>query len=182
MESQHLYIKNMVCPRCEIVVRQLLAGLGVKLLQLELGHAEIERVSDTTFEKIEKELNGVGFELLYDRDKKTVEQIKVVCRAYLDKMESQLLITKLSDYLVVNLGKNYSFLSKLFSSHEGMTVESYFLQLKIKRVKQLLSYGEHSLSEIAIRLNYSSVHYLSSQFKKIHGCTVSSYLNKRQQA
>ena len=116
MESQHLYIKNMVCPRCEIVVRQSLQELGVKLLQLELGHAEIKQVQTTKLKQIETKFNEFGLELLYDRDRKLVEQIKLVCREYLDNMENQLLITKLSAYITVNIGKNYSYLSKLFSS------------------------------------------------------------------
>ncbi len=182
MESQHLYIKNMVCPRCEMVVRQSLAALDVKLLHLEMGYAEIKPVDEQTFNLIEAEFNKVGFELLYDADKRLLEKIKLACREYLGIMEDQLLITKLSEYLSVNLGKNYTYLSRLFSSREGITIEAYFLQLKIERVKQLLRYGELSLSEIAVRLNYSSVHYLSSQFKKIQGCTVSSYLNKRKLA
>lgn len=182
MKSQHLYIKNMVCPRCEMMVRQSLLELGVRLLGLELGHAEIEQVPIAKFKEIETKFNALGFELLYDKDTRLVEQIRAACREYLDNMENQLLITKLSVYIAVNIGKNYSFLSKLFSKAEGITIESYYLQLKIIRVKQLLGYGEHSLSEIALQLNYSSVQYLSSQFKKIEGCTVSDYITKQKLA
>jgi AraC-like DNA-binding protein len=182
METQCLFIKNMVCPRCEIVVKQTLQELNVKLLHLEMGYAEIEEVEAEKFSMIEEAFNKVGFELLYDADKRLVEQIKIACREYLEKMENQLLITRLSEFLAANVGKNYTYLSKLFSSQVGITIESFFLQLKIERVKQLLRYGEHSLSEIAVQLNYSSVHYLSSQFKKIEGCTVSNYLSKRKLA
>lgn len=182
MKSQHLYIKNMVCPRCEMVVRQSLLELGVRLLRLELGHAEIERVQIAKFKQIETIFNEVGFELLYDREARLVEQIRTACREYLDNMENQLLITKLSVYIAINIGKNYSFLSKLFSKAEGMTIESYYLQLKMIRVKELLGYGELSLSEIALQLNYSSVQYLSSQFKKIEGYTVSDYIIRQKLA
>jgi YesN/AraC family two-component response regulator len=180
METQHLYIKNMVCPRCEIVVKQTLTQLGFKLVYLEMGHAEIGKINASKHKLIEKEFNQLGFELLYDKNQKIIEEVKILCREYLEKIESQLVITKLSDYLSVNIGKNYSFLSKLFSSVEKCTIETYFLKLKIERVKQLLGYGENSLSEIAVILNYSSVHYLSSQFKKIEGCTVSSFMDKQR--
>lgn len=182
MESQILYIKNMMCPRCEIVVRQSLQELGVKILQLKIGLAEIEAIEAGKLNQIEQEFISLGFELLQNVDNRIVEQIKINCREYLENMENQLLITKLSEYLTANIGKNYTYLSKLFSSREGITIESYFLQLKIERVKQLLSYGELSLSEIAALLKYSSVHYLSAQFKKINGCTVSNYLNQRKLA
>ncbi len=180
METQHLFIKNMMCSRCEIVVRQTLIQLGIKLQFLEMGHAEIEKINDKQHSQIESQFKELGFELLYDKNRKIVEDVKLSCREYLEKTESQLVITRLSDYLSVNLGKNYSFLSKLFSSQEGVTIEAYFLRQKIERVKQLLSYGENSLSEIAVMLNYSSVHYLSSQFKKIEGCTVSDFVVKRK--
>jgi len=182
LETQHLYIKNMMCPRCEIVVRQTLTQLNIDLLFLEIGHAEIGKIDSKQHSQIEDHFNELGFELLYDKNEKIIEQIKLFCREYLEKIESQLVITKLSEYLSVNVGKNYSFISKLFSSEEGTTIETYFLRQKIERVKQLLSYGEFSLSEIAVMLNYSSVHYLSSQFKKIEGCTVSNFVQKRKLA
>jgi len=182
METQHLYIKNMMCPSCEIVVKQTFSQLGIKLHFLEIGHAEIEKIDEKQHREIESHFKELGFELLYDKNKKIVDQVKVSCRSYLKKIEDQLVITRLSDYLSVNVGKNYSFLSKLFSSLEGSTIETYFLKQKIERVKQLLSYKENSLSEIAVMLNYSSVHYLSSQFKKIEGCTVSSFVDKRKLA
>ncbi|MCF6361253.1 MAG: helix-turn-helix domain-containing protein [Cyclobacteriaceae bacterium] len=182
METQHLYIKNMMCPSCEIVVRQTLNEQGINLFFFEMGHVEIEKISTGQHKRLEDRFKEVGFEMLYDKDKKIVEQVKCSCREYLDKIENQLVITKLSDYLSVNVGKNYSFLSKLFSSLEDSTIEAYFLKQKIERVKQLLSYKENSLSEIATMLKYSSVHYLSSQFKKIEGCTVSSFIDKRKLA
>lgn len=170
----------MVCPRCEMVVRQTLQAIGITLIQLEMGHVEIIKVSPEKFKQIEEALNKLEFELFYDRDSRLVEKVKIVCREYLGKMENQFLITRLSEYLAVNLGKNYTYLSKLFSTREGITIESYYLQIKIERVKHLLLYEEFSLSEIAAQLSYSSVHYLSSQFKKIEGCTVSNYLQKRK--
>ena len=180
MKTQHLYIKNMTCPSCEIVVKQALNELGIILLFLELGHAEIEKIEPEKYDQIEVKFKALGFGLLYDKNNKCIEQVKLFCREYLEKIVSQIVITKLSEYLAANIGKNYSFLSKLFSSLQGLTIETYFLNLKIERVKQLLSYKENSLSEIACMLNYSSVHYLSSQFKKIEGCTVSSFIEKKK--
>lgn len=182
METQHLHIKNMVCPRCELVVEQTLTNLGISFSLVELGHAIIEKIDFKKQSLLEEKFNKLGFKLIYDKNQKVVEQVKISCRGYLDKIENQLVITKLSEYLAVNIGKNYSYLSKLFSTTEGITIEAYFLKLKIERVKQLLNYGENSLTEIAYKLNYSSVHYLSSQFKKIEGCTVSSYIQQHKWA
>lgn len=179
METQHLYIKNMMCPRCEIVIRQTMMQLNVNLLFLEIGHAEIEKIDSIKYCQLEEHFNEVGFELLYDSNSKIIELIKLFCREHLKNIENRNVSIKMSDYLSVSVGKNYSFLSKLFSSQEGRTIESYFLKQKIERVKQILSYGELSLSEIAILLDYSSVHYLSSQFRKIEGCTASSFVRRK---
>ncbi len=182
MKTQSLHIKNMCCPRCEMVVRRSLHELGIKLFDIELGKAVVERLDNKKLIQVQNKLTEMGFALLDDPDSKMVEKIKIFCREYLHKLEKEVLITRLSDYLAANIGKNYTYLSKLFSQQEGITIENYFLQLKIDRVKQLLHEGEMSLSEIAVRLHYSSVHYLSSQFKKIHGSTVSDYLKERKLA
>jgi YesN/AraC family two-component response regulator len=142
-----------------------------------MGFAVIGTISNNTFYQIEADLNNVGFELIYDKASKTIEQIKIECRNYLTKLESQTLLTTLSEFLVARVGMNYSYLSKLFSSNEGKTIESFFLHLKLERIKHLLLETEYSLSEIAVILQYSSVQYLSSQFKKLEGKSVTEYLS-----
>lgn len=180
MDLIEIHIKNMVCPRCKMAVRQILDTLEVKHSYIELGKALIQSVDDKKMNSIEKQLNNVGFEILRDRSCRIVEQAKLYCRAYLKKLENEFIITNLSHYLAIEMGMNYSHLSKLFSKQEGQTLESYFLMIKIQRVKDLLREGELSLSEIAVKLKYSSVQYLSTQFKRIAKCSVSDYLHERK--
>ena len=172
----------MVCPRCEIVVRQVLSNHKVNIIDVGQGYAWVEPITKVAFRQIESALNDVGFELIYDKTTKTIEQVKIECRNYLTKLEQQILLTTLSEFLVARIGMNYSYISKLFSSNEGMTIESYFIYLKLDRVKHLLLETEYSLSEIAVILQYSSVQYLSSQFKRLEGKSVTEFLSSRQMA
>jgi AraC-like DNA-binding protein len=82
---------------------------------------------------------------------------------------------KLSSYLEKKLDIDYHTISTLFSSVANITVEQFFILQKIERAKELLKYGELTLSEIAFQLGYSSVQHLSNQFKKITGFTASQY-------
>lgn len=180
MELIELHIKNMVCPRCEMAVRQILDSLNVNHHQVELGRAIIEAVDSKTLNSIHQKLKAMGFDLLKNQAGRVVEQVKIECHHYLKNLEEQILITNLSQYLAAQLGINYCHLSKVFSKYEGQTLEAYFLTIKIKRVKSLLIEGELSLSEIAVRLKYSSVQYLSTQFRKIEGYTVSEFLKTKK--
>ena len=175
MESINLHIKNMVCPRCILVVEEELKRMGAQILSIELGYVTIRTENKPTFEEINERLQKFGFELLEDKTEVMLEQIKLTISEYLAKLESHENDNTLSDYLSKELGKNYNFLSKLFSKLEIQTIESYFIEKRIDRVKELLDYDEKSLSEIAVNLGYSSVHYLSAQFKKVTGCSVTDY-------
>ena len=175
MESFNLHIKNMVCPRCLWVVREELIKMGANIVKIELGHANIILHENNSLDKIEKKLNEYGFELLNDKDEIIINQIRKAVQNYVSCLESKNMEILLSDYLVKEVGKNYNYLSKLFSQIESTTIENYYINLKISRVKELLDYGEYNLSEIAAILGYSSVQYLSSQFKGITGMSVSEY-------
>jgi len=175
MEIVNLHIKNMVCPRCELVLVNELKSMGAEIMHSELGFVQTKIPNDITVESIGKKLNEFGFELLGNKENQTVERIKIEILKYINLLESDFFEVKLSTFLVEKIGKNYSFLSRLFSNHENQTIESFYIIKKIKRVKELISYKEQSLSEIAIQLGYSSVHYLSNQFKKINGKSVSDY-------
>ena len=170
MEKITLNISNMVCPRCEIVVRQVLSNQNINTLNVGMGFAVIESIPKSTLSHIEAELNSVGFELLYDKASKTIEQVKIECRNYLEKLENQTLLTTLSKFLAARVGMNYSYLSKLFSAKEERTIESFFLNLKMERVKHLLLETELSLSEIAVIL----------QFKRLEGISVTEYITNKQ--
>jgi AraC-like DNA-binding protein len=172
-----LYIKNMVCNRCIMVVRSELDKLGFNTLSVELGEAEIEQeLSRDEKQRLTEVLQDLGFDLIDDKKSKLIERIKNLIIALVHEKDSQLK-TSLSDYLTANLHHDYHYLSNLFSEVEGTTIEKFFINQKIEKVKELLVYDELSLSEIADRLNYSSVAYLSSQFKRVTGLTPSHFKN-----
>lgn len=179
MQERKLHIKNMVCPRCVTVVRNTLKDIGLEVEKVQLGQALIASNTDLPVQKISKQLEKHGFELIQNRDQQLIEQIKKVLLQYLEELEELEENPKLSDYLAEQLHQNYSSLSALFSEQEEITIEKYVIHLKIERVKELLSYGEMTLSEIAYQLNYSSVAYLSNQFKQITGMSVTDYKKAR---
>ena len=166
-----LYIKNMVCSRCKMVVKSELDKLGLQTISVELGEVKMQdKITDSQKEVLLKNLQTLGFDLLDDKKTKTIEKIKNLIVDLVHHKNSELKVN-LSDYLVENLNQDYSTLSNLFSEIENTTIEKYFISQKIEKVKELLIYNELSLSEIADLLNYSNVAHLSNQFKKITGFT-----------
>lgn len=173
--TYELHIKNMVCERCIIYVQQVLHQLNASPHKVELGHVIFSSPCDAILPKLEQKLNEGGLYLVHDKTEVTVEEIKVQVVKYLDEVEAGNNVSKLSAYLANSLAKNYYGLTKLFSRSENRTIESYTIEQKIERVKQLLREGELSLSEISYRLGYSNVQHVSSQFKKMTGYSVSAY-------
>jgi AraC family transcriptional regulator len=170
-----LYIKNMVCNRCVKTVREVLEELGLQVSRVELGEASLDApLTADQAEKVRKALEESGFLLLDDKRSKLINQIKtlVIQRVH---YEDERAAVNLSDHIAKSLGMDYSYLSNLFSSVEGLTIEKYLMLQKTERVKELLVYGELSLSEIADKMGYSSVAHLSAQFKKITGLTPSFF-------
>lgn len=172
---EKLFIKNMVCNRCILVVKNELEGLGLHPTEVKLGEVRLpEAVPASTKSAISAALEPLGFQLIDDRRSQLIESIKSAIIALVHQ-EDQTLKTNLSDYLSEKLNQEYSYLSSLYSEVEGTTIEKYYIAQRIERVKELLVYDEWSLSEIASRLNYSSVAYLSNQFKKVTGLTPSYF-------
>ncbi|UPZ15922.1 helix-turn-helix domain-containing protein [Flavobacterium humidisoli] len=170
-----LYIKNMVCSRCKMVVKSEFEKLGLQTTSVELGEVELEKeISDEQKEVLLENLQVLGFDLIDDKKTKTVERIKNLIVDLVHHKNNDLKIN-LSDYLAENLNQDYNSLSNLFSEIENTTIEKYFISQKIEKVKELLIYNELSLSEIADILNYSNVAHLSNQFKKITGFTPTSF-------
>lgn len=166
----------MVCDRCIMTVRYALEELGYEVREVSLGEAGIEETAgDEDLERINRKLQSYGFELIRKGSSALVEKIKSQLIRYREHIEESEDPEKLSDYLARHLHYNYSYLSNLFSKQEEITIEQYLIRLKIERVKELLTYEDLTLSEIAWKLNYSSVQYLSNQFKSITGETVSSF-------
>lgn len=166
-----LYIKNMVCSRCIMVVKATLNEIGIDTSQIELGEVFIEKELDKTQRnKVEAALNKIGFELLDDRKNILIESIKIEIIQLIQSADDNSKV-KRSNYLSQKLHHDYSYLSTLFSEVEGITIEQYFIAQKIEKVKELLVYDELTLSQIADQLNYSSIAHLSTQFKKVTGLT-----------
>ena len=166
----------MVCDRCIMSVQQVFEDLGFEVESIALGKVAVtEDVGLDELDKISEELVDKGFELIKKNDKALLEQIKVQLIEYLKHLENSEDPDNVSAFLEEKMQYNYSYLSKYFSDYGDVTIEKYIINLKIERVKELLTYNELTLSEIAWRLNYSSVQYLSNQFKKITGETVSSF-------
>lgn len=170
-----IYVKDMVCNRCKMVVKSTLKNLGLHPVQVDLGEIELEEKDITHVkEELRKELQSLGFDLLDDKKTRTIEKIKNLITDLVQNKNNKIDI-KLSAYLTGELHQDYSALSNLFSDVEGITIEKYYILQKIEKVKELLVYDELTLSEIAFQLNYSSVAYLSNQFKKVTGLSPSHF-------
>lgn len=175
-----LFIKNMVCNRCIMVIQNELNKLGLHVINIKLG--EVTLAKEPTPEE-RKNLNQVlislGFQIIDDKKGSTIEKIKTIIIEMVHYQDNNVK-TNLSDVLSSRLHHDYNYLSNLFSEVEGTTIEKYFIAQKVERVKELLVYDELSLSEIAFQLNYSSVAYLSNQFKKVTGLTPSHFKQIRE--
>lgn len=173
--SNKIQIKNMVCSRCVMVVRDEFLKSGIEPINVELGFVELKEVLDNENKNlIQEKLIGLGFEIIEDKKIRTVERIKNILVDLVHHNTIQLK-ENLSEYLSEKLLQDYSLLSSLFSEIEGITVEKYFILQKIERVKELIIYNELNLSEIADSMHYSSVAHLSTQFKNVTGMTPSGY-------
>lgn len=166
-----LYIKNMVCDRCKMVVKNQIENLGYSLVKVELGEIELnQEITDIQKKDIKLNLEKFGFELIDDKKSRVIEKIKALLIDLIQNKNADL-NQNLSSYIADNLNHDYSKLSNLFSEVEGISIEKYYINLKVEKAKELIMYDELSLSEIADLLNYSSVAHLSNQFKKITGFT-----------
>ena len=165
----------MVCNRCIMVVKQELENLKLKPLKVSMGEAELSKQpSVKQMQQLNSRLLQLGFEILDDKKQKQIEKIKslLIRKVQSGDVEEHFSI---SEYLSTALHKEYSYISRLFSEVEGITVEQFFILQKTEKVKELLVYGEQNLSEISFFLGYSSVAHLSAQFKKVTGLTPSQF-------
>ncbi|MGN0213387.1 MAG: helix-turn-helix domain-containing protein [Muribaculaceae bacterium] len=162
----------MVCPRCLMVVREVLQSMNIAVQSVSLGRVETEGdVDGEVLAELNNRLREVGFEIVSGRDAAVVEQIK----AKVIELARNGGNDNLSTELAASLGADYSHLSRLFTAHEGRTIEKFYIAHKIERVKELLGYNELSLKEIAYQLGYSSTAHLSRQFKQVTGVTPTEY-------
>lgn len=177
--EQVLIIKNMVCPRCIMAVENILENQGFTVKEVELGKAVVQGNESISLTVVNNKLEEYGFEVIQNKNQQLVEQIKTLLIRYVQQLQESDKLPKLSAYLTQKLHQNYSSLSSAFSESEDITIEKYLIHLKIERVKELLSYEELTLSEIAYKINYSSVAHLSNQFKQVTGMSPTDYKKAR---
>lgn len=173
-----LYIKNMVCPRCIAAVKRMLDELDLAPHNVILGEAETAAVvSPEQLILLRERLKEEGFELLDDSKDLVTERIKSVIINHIHHSDGGAVV--FSELLASELHKDYSGLSKLFSAHEGITIEHFIILQKTEKVKEFLQYNQLTLSEIADKLGYSSVAHLSAQFRKVTGITPTEFRKQR---
>ena len=166
-------IKNMVCNRCIMVVSQIFEEAGISVENIQLGKVKTsEEVEPDKLDYLNSRLKSVGFEIINDSKRRLIEKIKTATIDFVYNHDGEKEMN-FSEYLTDKINLDYPYLSSLFSSVEGTTIEKHLINLKIERVKELLVYDEKTLSEIAWELGYSSVAHLSGQFKKVTGFTPS---------
>jgi len=173
MSSQLLLIKNMVCLRCIIAVEDILKNESIPFQKVIIGEIHLnDELTVKQKESLKSKLDKIGFELIDNHTSGLVEKIKqLVIRKARKEVVNDEVKTKLSEYLSNIVHHEYTYLSSLFSSIEGRTIENYFIEQRIEKAKELIIYDQLTLSQIAFELEFSSVAHLSSQFKKVTGLT-----------
>jgi len=165
----------MVCPRCISTVESIADILEINFVKVHLGEITLkENLTEKKLKSFEFELNKSGFELIDNRSNQLVDKIKKCVLNYVLELNNEKRVN-LSDFITSKMDYEYSYLSNLFSSIEGVTIEQFFILQRIEKAKELLSYDQLSISEIAFQLGFSSVHHLSNQFKKATGITPSAF-------
>jgi len=169
-----LYIRNMACESCKVLVKESLEKAGVHPLKVELGEADIKgNIPAKKKQQFEAAIKKAGLELVENKEGIMIDQIKTVVADYITNSKN--IKNNLSDYLSKKLHYDYVYLSNYFSAMQANTIEQFSIALKIEKAKEMLLLENLTLSQIADKLNYSSVSHLSSQFKKVTGLSASHF-------
>lgn len=175
-----LYVKYMVSNRCKMAVKEDLKKLGLHFILVDLGEVEImENLSVTQLNQLKTALLESGFELMDDKRAVLIERIKNTIIEMVH-YSNELIKTNFSNFLSEKLDYDYTYMSNLFSEVQGTTIEQFIISHKIERIKELIIYGELNITEIAWKMNYSSVAHLSNQFKKMTGLTPSHFKQMKE--
>lgn len=165
----------MVSNRCKMVVKQELKKLGLHFVLVDLGEIEImEKLSPDVKDLLKKALHDSGLELMDDKRAVLIERIKNVIVEMVHHSDEMIKVN-FSDFLSSKLDHDYTYMANLFSEVQGTTIEQFIIAHKIERIKELIIYGELNITEIAWKMNYSSVAHLSNQFKKVTGLSPSHF-------
>ena len=170
-----LFIKNMVCNRCKMAILKLLNESSFVVETIQLGKITVRENPSNDYISLENNLNDLGFELIKNSEKALIERVKVRLIHHLEKNTTNLILANLEN----EIGRSYSILSKTFSRLEGITLERYFINLKIEKVKELIQLQELNFSEIAHSLNYQNSSHLAKQFKQVTGMSMTAYKNNQ---
>jgi AraC-like DNA-binding protein len=165
----------MVSARCKMAVKEELKKLGLHFIVVDLGEVDImENISTDQREALKSGLLSSGLELMDDKRAMLIEKIKNVIIETVHHSDEVIKIN-FSNYLSEKLNHDYTYLANLFSEVQGTTIEQFLISHKIERIKELIIYGELNITEIAWKMNYSSVAHLSNQFKKMTGLSPSHF-------
>ena len=171
-----IFLKNMVSNSCIRIINEYLNKSNVLIDEIKLGYVQVSyNPRLVSFEQIIERLEELGFEQIISRDRKIVEKLKIAVIELIHYMNNSDSLVRKSEYIVEKLNLNYRYLSKLFSKYEPITLEKYIILNKIEKVKELIDNEDYTLSEISYMMDYSSVQYLSNQFKKETGISVTEY-------
>lgn len=163
-----IYIRNMACESCKVVVKEAIEKLHLHPVKVELGEAEIkENLTDEKKEQLNAIIKKVGMEIVENKAGILIEQIKKYCQEYINN-EDHIKIN-ISDYLAKKTGKDYNYISNFFSDLEACTIVHYINLIKIERAKELILFEDLNFTEIATKLHYNDLSGFSTQFKKITG-------------
>jgi AraC-like DNA-binding protein len=172
-------IKNMVCNRCKMIVAQELQKIGLNYTSIDLGEIELDAATKDQLILLDLNLRVAGLEIIECKTMLLVEQIKI-CIVVKILNDEENISVGFSQFISKQLKHDHLYLNRLFLNQEGISIHQYIKAQKIERVKELLLSRELNLSQIAYKLNYSSVAHLSSQFKKVTGFTPSNFLNLKR--
>lgn len=175
-DTMKIYIRNMACESCKVVVKDALLKLDLHPVKVELGTAEIkEDLTDAKKEKLDALINKVGLEIIENKGGILIEKIKNYCQQYV--VSEKNIKVNISDYLSEKLDKDYNYISNVFSEVEMSTIVHYINMLKIEKAKEMILFEDDKLTDIAQKLNFNSLSAFSAQFKKITGFNPSHFKN-----
>ena len=159
---------------CKKVLEDKLGNLDLKYRIIAFGEVEfLEKIPSEKMKLLKKDLEEYGITIIENQKTVLIEKIKETIMEMVSSDEP--LNVKASVYLSEKLSHSYGYLSNLFSEITFSSIENYIMLQKIERAKSLIIKDNLTLTEVAYKLNYSSVAHLSTQFKNITGITPSQF-------
>ncbi len=169
----------MVCNRCIKVLKNEIEAQEIRLIEIELGRVQLDIENEDQLKVLENIVINNDFEIIDSAEDRITEQVKIQLLKMLEDLPLDM-DGKLSDLLMQKMNQDYSKISKVFSSTEGITIEKYFIKLKIEKVKELIQTQQPNFTEISQMLNYSHINHLSGQFKNQTGMSLTAYKSQQK--